>query len=237
MKVGAEPRKLAILGGLLIVVGYFLYTNVIAPTPDAPASARRTVAARVAQAQAGASAALLPTGPPTAPQARPRPSLGSPARASRPEFRMGSREAGEDAAAADPTLRLDLLAKLQAVKLEGGDRNLFQFGAAPLPRTPEPKILPNPKPVGPSGLPGGPPPPPAQPAAPPIPLKFFGYSTQAAPGLKRAFFLDGDEIIIAVEGELIKSRYRVVRVGVNAVVVEDVQFQRQQTLPLEEQPG
>ncbi len=47
----------------------------------------------------------------------------------------------------DPTLRLDLLAKVQNVNLEGGERNLFQFGAAPLPKTPEPKIIPKPVPM------------------------------------------------------------------------------------------
>jgi hypothetical protein len=36
---------------------------------------------------------------------------------------------------------------------------------------------------------------------------------------------------------MIKSRYKVVSIGINSVVVEDVQFQNQQTLPLEEQAG
>jgi hypothetical protein len=53
-------------------------------------------------------------------------------------------------------------------------------------------------------------------------------------GEKRAFFLDGDDIVVATEGQLIKQRYKVIRIGVNSVVVEDMQFQNQQTLPLEE---
>ena len=56
-------------------------------------------------------------------------------------------------------------------------------------------------------------------------------------GAKRVFFLDGDEIVVATEGQLVKNRYKVVRVGINSVVVEDVQFQHEQTLPLEEQAG
>ena len=47
----------------------------------------------------------------------------------------------------DPTLRLDLLAKLQDEGPAGGARNLFQFGPAPppkadLPKGPEPHIVP-----------------------------------------------------------------------------------------------
>jgi hypothetical protein len=137
----------------------------------------------------------------------------------------------------DPTLRTDLLAKVQAVTFQGGERNLFQFGAAPLPKTPETKIIP--KPAGPAPPAAGPKPPdtPAKPAAPPIPLKFYGYASQTKPIQRRAFFLDGDEIIMASEGELIKKRYKVVRIGINSVVVEDVEYKNQQTLPLEEQAG
>ena len=52
---------------------------------------------------------------------------------------------------------------------------------------------------------------------------------------KRAFFLDGEDIIIAGEGDLIKKRYKIVRIGVNSAVVEDTEFKsnNQQTLPLE----
>jgi len=65
-----------------------------------------------------------------------------------------------------------------------------------------------------------------------------GSAAAPAPsGAKRVFFLDGDEIVVATEGQLVKNRYKVVRVGINSVVVEDVQFQHEQTLPLEEQAG
>jgi hypothetical protein len=75
------------------------------------------------------------------------------------------------------------------------------------------------------------------PAPPPIPLKFYGYSIPVLKGDKRVFFLDGDDIIVVNEGQMIKNRYKVVRIGINSVVVEDVQFSSQQTLPLEELPG
>ncbi|MCU1261578.1 MAG: hypothetical protein JWO80_4463 [Bryobacterales bacterium] len=141
-----------------------------------------------------------------------------------------------DPAKIDPTLRMDLLAKVQSVSLEGGSRNLFQFGAVapppaagPLPK--ERKIaINNPAPV--VAPPSGPPPPPPPPA---IPLKYYGYSNARGETRKKAFFLNGEEIVVAWEGETIDHRYKVVHVGVNSVDVEDVQFKNKQTLPLAEE--
>jgi hypothetical protein len=78
----------------------------------------------------------------------------------------------------------------------------------------------------------GPPPPPPP---PPIMLKYYGYSSARGDNRKRAFFLDGDDILVAGEGEVVKKRYRVVRIGVNSVVMEDTQFKHEQTLPLQEE--
>ncbi len=74
-----------------------------------------------------------------------------------------------------------------------------------------------------------------EPKAPPIPLKFYGFVNKSKVGDKRAFFLDGEDIVIAAEGDIIKKRYKIVRIGVNSAVVEDTQFKsnNQQTLPLE----
>jgi len=83
-------------------------------------------------------------------------------------------------------------------------------------------------------LPPPPPPKPAEPPPPPINLKYYGYSS-AKDNRKRAFFLDGDDILVAAEGETVKKRYRVVRIGVNSVVMEDTQFKHEQTLPLQEE--
>ena len=80
-----------------------------------------------------------------------------------------------------------------------------------------------------------PPEPPPEPKAPPIPLKFYGFVNKTKVGDKRAFFLDGEDIVIAAEGDTIKKRYKIVRIGVNSAVVEDTEFKsnNQQTLPLE----
>jgi hypothetical protein len=137
----------------------------------------------------------------------------------------------------DPTLRLDLLAKVQAVDMQGGNRNLFQFSTAPPPPLPKEPIV---KVAGAGGKnpnqpPPGPPQPPPPPAAPPILLKYYGYSSARGDNRKHAFFLDGDDILVAAEGDVVKKRYRVVRIGVNSVVMEDTQFKHEQTLPLQEE--
>src|SRR5258707_526050 len=87
---------------------------------------------------------------------------------------------------------------------------------------------------GPGASPGASAPRPAKPDArpPPIPLKYYGYTTQRVDGHKRAFFLDGDDIFVEAEGDVVKRRYKVVRIGINSAVVEDTQLNNTQTLPL-----
>jgi hypothetical protein len=231
VNVGAEPKKVAILGALVLVGAYSFYTNVlsesVASSPR-PAPGPPPVSAPVTPS---------PAAPPSAPRAQaPR------ARGGNTEFRPSLKpRTGEnqiDPTTIDPTLRFDLLAKVQAVQLQGGNRNLFQFGSAPPPPSTaaEPKIIP--KKVQTVELPPAmkkPAAPPAPPPPPPIPLKYYGYSTQKADGRKRAFFLDGEEILVASEGETVKRRYKVVRIGVNSVVMEDTEHKSQQTLPLQEE--
>jgi hypothetical protein len=231
----AEPWwKSAALAVLVVVLVAAFYSNVLAPSGDAPPAQVRTA---IEAPNSGLAAGTLR---PPEPEARPRAPLKPGSQTLRPAFKLGLREKQLDPASIDPTLRLDLLAKVQAVGMAGGSRNLFQFGAAPVPKLPEPKILPR----GPSAQaaagatgPAAPPTPAPKPPPPPIPLKFYGYAAPAPSGAKRVFFLDGDEIVVATEGQLVKNRYKVVRVGINSVVVEDVQFQHEQTLPLEEQAG
>ncbi len=79
-----------------------------------------------------------------------------------PTLRSKRKEEQIDPLTVDPTLRLDLLAKVQNVKLDGGQRNLFQFGkpeqVADL-KGPEPKIVPKREAMGPPEAPPPPPPP------------------------------------------------------------------------------
>jgi len=121
-------------------------------------------------------------------------------------------------------------------------RNLFQFGAAPPPKEelkgPEPKVVVAkayvfPKPVPPRVDTPPPPPPPD----PPIDVKYYGLATTRIDGKKTAFFLDGDNIILAPEGGIVKKKYRVVRIGLTSVQMENVDSKKQQSLPLAEDAG
>jgi hypothetical protein len=224
MKVGAEPKKVAILGGLVVVAAVALYLNVFAgagqpsvprPAPVAPAA-------------------------PTAPAARPAaPVRRVSEKAAGNEFRpkMGG-ENRPDAASGDPALHLDLLVKLQGIEPPPAGRNLFQYGAAPPP--PKPAGMPNGGHIDVTPPPPPPPPPPAggtQPPPPaPLTFKYYGYKTSRASGTKLAFLLDGEDIIMAGENEVVKKRYRVVRIGPASIIMEDMQGKGQQTLPIEGQP-
>lgn len=239
MKLGAEPKKVAILLGLLVVAAVVLYTNF--SSSDAPP---RNPSPRPAPAASpSAPVAVSPLAPLERPAAARAPAA-SRERAGgefRPSLKPRRPEDRPDPAAIDPTLRLDLLAKLQNVKLEGGDRSLFEFSQPKPPKVPDVKIQPKSgskpeeaaKPKTEEAKPAAP----SKPPPPPIQLKFYGYISPVQKGVKRAFFLDGEEIIVAAEGELIKRRYKVVRIGLNSVVVEDTEHKHQQTLALEERAG
>ncbi|MGI8989786.1 MAG: hypothetical protein ACR2I2_09405 [Bryobacteraceae bacterium] len=234
MKFGAERKKLIGLGALSAIALILLYSNVFSGADDRAPNARPAAAA----APAGGSAILAgPRAINRRGQAAVRTNLGT----FHPRVGSARPEERPNLAGIDPTLRLDLLAKVQQVPPEGGSRNLFQFldGAAAaakaafskLPK--EPKMAINGKtPVGPVVPPG-----PPKPVPPPvITWKYYGYSTvRGGDGKKRAFFLDGEDIIVAGENELIKKRYKIVKIGVNSVDVEDTQYQNVQKLPLQEE--
>jgi hypothetical protein len=226
MKLGADPKKLAILAVLLLVAAYFVYTN---------ACSNRSVRPVPAPA-APTAAGVRPEAVPELGRPAPRAEVRSPAQPALQEFRpsLKPRKAGErgELSSIDATLQLGLLARLQDVRMRGGDRSLFEFSAPPLPKTPEPKVIPKPlaqiaqpAPPAPSELD-------SKPVAPPIPLKFYGYSRTFPQGKRRAFFLDGDDILIASEGEVLKKRYRVVSIGETSVVMEDIQFKAEQKLQM-----
>jgi hypothetical protein len=228
MKLGTnEPKKVAVLGMLILAAGYLVYSNVLSgpsvpKASSSPAAAEGAAPADAAPVEPEKTAARIP--------GRERTDDFHPVlHSKRPEDRI-------DPEMVDPTLRLDLLARVQAVDLSSSSINLFQTGPPPVKaealKGPEPKIQ-IAKPAL-DAKPGAPPPPPGP---PPITLKYYGYSSQTATSPKTAFFLDGDDILIGKEGDTLKRRYRVVRIGVNSVVMEDTESKHQQTIPLTEEAG
>lgn len=226
--LGAEPKKIGVLVGLILIAAYFLFSNRNpAEQTAAPVRATNTNAPEPLRTVGRNNNRLAGKN-------------GRGASNNPREFRPTFRTKDIDPSKVDPTLHLALLEKLKTVAVEGGTRSLFDVGnppapvelkvkepakieiakAAPTPATPPAKV----EPVT-----------PPEPKAPPIPLKFYGFVNPPKAGIKRAFFLDGEDIVIAGEGDTIKKRYKIVRIGVNSATVEDTQFKsnNQQTLPLE----
>lgn len=239
MKLGAEPKKIAILGAFLAVLVFVLYTNVFSGDSESPAPAAPPRVADPVPVRSVPEAAI------PAPDTRRTVQNSNSNSSTEIKFRVGPErpEDRRDPATIDPTLRLDLLAKVQNVEPEAAMRNLFQYGAAPPPPAPPKPPIALPKNVPgiainkPLPAPPRPPvasgPPPA-PRAPPITFKYYGYKISKTDGSKEAFLLDGDDIIIAGENEEVKrGRYKVVNIGVNSITIEDTQFKSTQTLQIQ----
>jgi hypothetical protein len=243
LPIGADRKKIYLLGGLVVVMlGVFYYNSSSSdssPQPSRPGASGR--------GPLGIKAPQDPVigGPPIQQVSTRVPNRRGTANLQEfhPSLKPKKPEERSDPMSVDPTIKLDVLKKLSLVNVESTHRSIFDFSQPPPPPAPKPdpnkKNTPVVSPLitsipanqpAPSGPPPAPPP-------PPIPLKFYGYVSALMQGNKRAFFAEGDDIFIAMEGELVKKRYRIVRIGVNSVVVEDMQFKNQQTLPLEAQPA
>ncbi len=237
LKLGAEPKKVMFLGALVVVGIIVWFIN----RSDTPANTAPVTTARPAPETLRPMPSARPGVRPATRAGITRSAAGTQNRGvSLQEFRPTLKPKDPiDPSRVDPTLKLDLLAKLRTVNMESAGRSLFDFSAAPPAKVEIAKvnkIVPGqtasagfvgpiaPKPPAPT------PPPPVT----PIPLKFYGFTNAAQrQGHKRAFFLEGEDIFVAAEGELIKNRYKVVRIGVNSADVEDTTDKHKQTLPLE----
>jgi hypothetical protein len=124
----------------------------------------------------------------------------------------------------DPTLHPEIMHQAETLQYTGNGRNIFsQFS--------DPADIP--KPVAsarPNAAASGPP---APPPPPPIELRFYGYAAEKS-GHKEIFLLHGDDIFIASEGEIVDRRYRVGKIGVASVQIEDLPYHDTQTLPLQQ---
>jgi len=138
----------------------------------------------------------------------------------------------------DAKLRLDLVEK-QSGEDSAGRKDVFQYHQTPPPAPP----------VSQRGLippqTGSRPPdigfpqtairqvPPAPPGPPPIPLKYQGYAASTAPGGSfTAFLADDSRHYNVTVGEVLMGRYRILGISDKAVDVEDLEYQRRQSLPI-----
>jgi hypothetical protein len=234
MKLGAEPKKVVFLVALMLVAAYFYFSGSSDGPPQGQQTTKSQPAPKPSTLLRRDEEALIT-----------QPKQPTPGKAGPKEFRPSLRpKKGEERSITDvdPTLRTDVLAKLAAVKIERVERSLFDFGSsgeAPKPKQPEPIIAKVIKPKRGTVMlgPEPPPPPPApqpKPPPPPIPLKFFGNALPLNGGAKRVFCMQGEEVLTPAEGEVIQRRYKIIKVNKTSVVVEDLDYKNQQTLPIDE---
>lgn len=122
----------------------------------------------------------------------------------------------------DPTLRFDLLKVSEETKYEGTGRNIFRAFVEPPPKPLAPVAYQPPIPTG----------PPPTPPPPPIDLKFYGFAISKPGEAKRVFLLQGEDVFIAKEGDIVDRRYKVVHISPNAVEILDVLSNNRQSIPL-----
>jgi hypothetical protein len=123
----------------------------------------------------------------------------------------------------DPTLHPELMAGAEALEYNGTGRNIFSLVSEP-PKIEQVKGPIRPQPVVQPQIAQGPPPP------PPIDLKFFGY--EAAGGARKAFLLHGDDVFIAMEGDVVDHHYKVLKITPLSIQVTDLLYNNTQTLAL-----
>jgi hypothetical protein len=129
----------------------------------------------------------------------------------------------QSASALDPTLHPERMALAENTKYTGTSRNIFSKDSmSPAAISAIEKPIASVR----TAAPSGPPPP------PPINLKFYGFATEQN-GQKMVFLLDGEDVFIAKQGDIVDGRYKVIRIEDGAVVVDDLAYNNQQTLPLQ----
>lgn len=157
--------------------------------------------------------------------------------------RLGRSKSGEgpDPMTADASLRKELLDRLREIEEPSVERDIFNFGRPPRPEVKPPTseeakraqarleaAMRKPKPAPARPAPGK-----APSRARPPDWKYYGLASLPGQDTRRAFLLDGDEILVAAEGALIQERYRIGQIGLEALVLEDVQARQEFTIPLE----
>jgi hypothetical protein len=139
-----------------------------------------------------------------------------------------ARRGTEQVTELDPTLRMDLLEAARAVKYQGTKRNIFELYTPPPPPPPPAP----PKPANPAD---GASQAPLEPKVPPLPFKFYGTAQPPGSSARRAFLLDGEDILIAKEGDVVAKFYKVSRIGATSLELEDTRTQKRTQVPMVEE--
>lgn len=121
----------------------------------------------------------------------------------------------------DPTLQYSKLIAVENEPYEGSGRNIFRSEAdvpfksdSVIPTPPDSSIHDH-----------------IDPAAPQIHLRFFGFAL-TVDQKKKVFLSEEDAVFIATEGDIVNRRYKLVRVDLDSVTVEDMVEHGRHTLSL-----
>ena len=126
----------------------------------------------------------------------------------------------------NPALKLELLERLKKLQYQGSHRNIFSSVAPPPASAVPPQVIAPP----PITAPGGP----SGPAPLVVPATFYGFVTDAQTGMRRAFFMEGENVYIIAVGEMLLGHYRLVQIGNSSVELEETSTGRRATLTMEE---
>jgi len=146
---------------------------------------------------------------------------------------VAAKKLANSSASLDPTLDQSAMLRTEHLVYGGSGRNIFSaIYVAPV-AIPKPVVSARKNVVQ---APVAPviqaPPPTCPPSCPPINLKFFGTATRPN-GKRQAFLLQGDDVFLASEGDIVARKYRIVSISANSLQVEDMANQNTQTLPLQ----
>lgn len=124
----------------------------------------------------------------------------------------------------DPSLRLDLLDRIQHTEYSGTHRNIFTGEAPP----PPPSVVKKMQEEEAKRRAAPQPPPPVN-----VPAKFFGYATDPRSGARRAFFTNNDDVFVVAQGGILLNNFRILKINNNSVDVEEISSKRTTTLSLD----
>ena len=143
-----------------------------------------------------------------------------PVKANGPPTRVanGASHAADDLAKYDPDIHFDALKTLDSRPLSDEERNPFEFVGGPPP--PIPQVA--------AAAPGAPKVAPAPP--PPPPLKAAGYN-ELPGGQKEAMITYNDDMLVVHEGDMIGTKFKVLKITSTMVVVEDGDTHQNLDLP------
>jgi len=139
----------------------------------------------------------------------------------------GLSRSSDDLARYDPAVHLEELKELDARPLPDLERNIFDFvESAPSPAAPTKQVASQTATPVAAAAPSPQPPPP-----PPVLLKPVGYNEMPG-GVKEAFASYEDQVLVVHEGDVVASKYKILKITPSAITVEDDSSHQTVELPI-----